>query len=428
MSLSALAQSQYVHQVIFLNEGQYDYTNSVQITPVSVGAYDPVTDVYTEFDQISGARFGSDVIIDGDYIYVAADTKIVKYDANTLTEVGSASVPGIRKIAIWNNQILVTIGESAPHSSYFRVFDKTSLTLIYELDTLAGFGPVYSTEGVVVLNDTAYIAISNAFEWGNAKGAIGLVDLNNQSYMAEVDITPDGLNPDNLMISGTTLYTLNNMDWTNSSITEFNTLDRTFSTTLLGAASGCGASVFADNNIFFHRYDYNMSWADTNSTLNIFNITNQGTDTIYPNLLNVYGMADDAINSQIYLTTTDFFSFGKAYKMDYSGNLTDSFDVGISAGNIALDVRDLVGINEQSNVNAFDIHPNPSSSIVYIEVDKELDSYALTITDITGRVVYSEVVLQTITKSVNIENWSNGVYMLTIATEDGKSTHKIVKQ
>jgi len=425
MSLSSIAQQNYVHQVIILNEGQYDYTNQVQVTPVTLGSYNTLTDTYSVFDQVSGVRFGSDVIIDGDFIYVAADSLILKYDKNTLTLSKSTTVAGVRKLAIWNDHLLVTIGESVPHNAYFRVFDKNDLTFVYELDT--SNGPSYSSEGVIVHNDTAYVAVSNAFEWGNAKGFIGLVDLNTQTYMAEVDIMPDGLNPDNLMISGDKLYTLNNKDWTNSSITEFNTLDRTFATVNLTAPSGCGASVFADNRVIYHRYDYDINWADTNATLNRYSSTDQSIDTIYPNLLNVYGMADDAINSQLYVTTTDYFSFGMTYMMDYNGALTDSFAVGISPGNLALDVRQLTGINEEDGVARFNIHPNPSSFVLNIEATDVSASYELLVTDIAGRQVYTESVSQSVTRAINIENWPIGVYMLYINSSEGSSTHKIVK-
>jgi len=422
---SSFAQVNYVHQVIYLNEGQYDYLTQVQLTPVTLGSYDVIADTYTEFEQIDEARFGTDVLIDGDYIYVAADSLMLKYNKHSLGLEGSATVKGIRKLAVWNNQILATIGSTVSHSAYFRAFDKNTLGLIYELDTLNG--PSYSTEGIVVLNDTAYITVSNAFELGNAKGLIGMVDLNNQSYMDEIDLGPDGLNPDNLMISGTTLYTLNNKDWTNSSISQFSCLDRTFLTTNLSAPSGCGASVFADNNVVYHRYDYNQSWLDTNATLNLFNVTGQGIDTIYPNLKNVYGMADDKINGQIYLTTTDFFSSGMAYIMDYSGTLTDSFAVGISPGNLALDVRSFVTVSEIVEEGQYSVHPNPSSSMLYIEAKDASGTYSLMITDIEGRQMFSDVSNNSVKRRIDIADWPTGVYMIYIDAINGRSSYKVVK-
>src|SRR5438105_2629925 len=66
MLASMLASAQpYVHQVIFLNEGHYDYTNQVQTVPVTIGVYSPVTKIYSVVDTIPNARFGSDVIVDG---------------------------------------------------------------------------------------------------------------------------------------------------------------------------------------------------------------------------------------------------------------------------------------------------------------------------------------------------------------------------
>jgi len=425
MSLSSIAQQDYVHQVIILNEGQYDYTNSVQITPVSMGSYDPSADIYVEFDQITGVKFGSDVLIDGDFIYVAADSLLLKYDKNTLTLSNSVTVEGIRKLAIWNDHILVTIGEITPHNAYFRVFDKNTLAFVYELDSLNG--PAYSSEGVVVFNDVAYIAISNSFEWGNAKGLIGTVDLNTQLYISEVDIAPAGMNPDNMMISGNTLYTLNNTDWSNSSITEFSCTDGSFTTTSLSASSGCGASAFIDNHIYYHKYEYDSNWTDINSTLNVFHIIDQSIGTIYPNLLNVYGMVDDPINEQVYLTTTDYFSYGMAYKMDYDGTLTDSFAVGISPGNLALDVRQLIGVDDDLEAGKFNVHPNPATSMLYVDAYGISGQYELLISDIAGRKVYGEVVDQAGSRVIDIGNWSNGVYTLFIYSSKGRTSHKIIK-
>src|SRR5438128_4392090 len=81
--LAANAQNYYVHKVIVLNEGHYDYVNQVQTVPVTVGAYDPSMHVYAVFDTIQNARFASHVMIDGSSIYVAADSQLIRYDADS---------------------------------------------------------------------------------------------------------------------------------------------------------------------------------------------------------------------------------------------------------------------------------------------------------------------------------------------------------
>src|SRR5436853_663798 len=77
------AQTSYVNRVIVLNEGHYDYVNQVQLIPVTVGAYNPVTHSYTTFDTIPNARFATHVIVDGSGIYVAADNQLIRYDIDT---------------------------------------------------------------------------------------------------------------------------------------------------------------------------------------------------------------------------------------------------------------------------------------------------------------------------------------------------------
>ena len=47
----------YLHQVIVLSEGRYDYVNLVQDVPVTIGSYHPVNETYMVFDTITGSRF-----------------------------------------------------------------------------------------------------------------------------------------------------------------------------------------------------------------------------------------------------------------------------------------------------------------------------------------------------------------------------------
>src|SRR6185436_3725776 len=132
------AQS-YVNRVIILNEGHYDYVNMVQTVPVTVGAYNPVTHQYAAFDTILNARFASHVLVDGSSIYVAADSFLIRYDADTYQRLATATVTGIRKLAVWNNQLLVSRGEyMVTFNSYFRAYDKSTLAFSYELTTASG--------------------------------------------------------------------------------------------------------------------------------------------------------------------------------------------------------------------------------------------------------------------------------------------------
>ena len=77
--MQVAAAQDYVHQVLVLNEGYFDYTLNQSIEPVTIGSYNPVSQQYIIIDTIQGARFASDLIIDDSYFYVAADNMLHKY-------------------------------------------------------------------------------------------------------------------------------------------------------------------------------------------------------------------------------------------------------------------------------------------------------------------------------------------------------------
>ena len=134
----------YVHQVLVLNEGYFDYTTNQSIIPPTIGSYDPVTEIYTTVDTILGARFASDMIIDGDHVYVAADNMLYKYNKDDMSLTCSQSVSGIRNLAVWNDKIIVTRGDydnttfmPILFNSYLQVFNTLDLSFYMELDTVS---------------------------------------------------------------------------------------------------------------------------------------------------------------------------------------------------------------------------------------------------------------------------------------------------
>ena len=71
---------QYVHQELISNEGYFDFQTNNILEPATIGTYNPQTQTYQVANTLAGQRFSSDVIIDGNFYFVAADTKIYKFD------------------------------------------------------------------------------------------------------------------------------------------------------------------------------------------------------------------------------------------------------------------------------------------------------------------------------------------------------------
>ena len=330
-----------VNQVLILNEGRYDYTTGEIETPVTIGSYDPVTNNYSVVDTIEGARFASDMLIDGDYFYIAADTQLLKYDLNTYELLASQSVTGVRNILIVNDNLFVTRGEyGISFDSYFQIYSKSDLTFISELDTTEG--PKWTTQNMVHTDNKLYVAINNGFEWGNEKSLIGVLDLSTLSYLEEIDLGSDATNPDNMMITDDYIYTVNNKNWSGASFSKVD-LSTHSSTTInvSDVSTGCGTSCLRGDKINFQisMDSVLLEWdpATLLSSGNPLGI-NQ----------NFYELAYDEVNNYLYASETDYSTYGKVHIYDSDNNLVSEFDCGVSPGTIVFDVRNTTSLEDYS--------------------------------------------------------------------------------
>src|SRR5690606_23776128 len=118
----------------------------------------------------------------------------------------------------WNDMLLLTRGELGGLPHYFEARDKNSLALLHVISPAEGL--VYSAEDILVAGGKAYLAVNNAFDWADLQGRIGTVDLATMVYESEVDLGPEGLNPEKLMLHEGAIYAFNNKDFSGSSISK----------------------------------------------------------------------------------------------------------------------------------------------------------------------------------------------------------------
>ena len=396
LGLTALVQAQnYVHQALILNEGYFDYQTNQIIDPVTIGSYNPANQTYQIVDTLEAMRFGSDVIIDGNFYYVAADTKIFKMDLNTHQEVASVSCPGVRNLGIYQNKLVATRGEYlTSYSSYLHIYDASTLSLMQAIDTVQG--PKWATQNIVIDGSSAYIAVNNGYEWGNEKGLIGKLDLSNLSYGNEVDLGPDGKNPDNLVKLGVFLYSVNNKDFSGSSISKV-ALDGTSNSTvnLAAASTGCGTSALRDNKLV---YQLSMETILNEFDVNVMN----GSGPVAGHTLNYYELAQETVSGQFYTSETDYFSFGKVHIFDANNNELSNFNVGISPGTIVFDVRSSAGISAIENT--ISIYPNPAVDYLNVSIDGVKRVY-----DLTGKLL-----IESSATSLDISALIQGIYVLNV--------------
>ena len=343
--IQVCAAQNYVHQVLVLNEGYFDYTLNQSIEPVTIGSYNPISQQYIVIDTIYGARFASDLVIDNYHFYVAADNMLHKYDKNTYDLLASTQIDGIRNLAIWNDKIIVTRGDYDNttflpifFNAYLQVFNKSDLSLHLELDTV--IGPKWATQNLIVDGDNAYVVINNAYEWGNEKGIIGIVDLNTFSYLNEIDLGINGKNPDNMVLEDDYIYTINNKDWSSLSISQVSLLTYSSITTNLASTStGCGTSCLRDGKI-----NYQISGDTLLYEWDIITLPSTGISLGLNQ--NFYDLSYDEINNLLYASSTDYSTYGDINIYNQNNYLIHSFQCGISPGTIAFDIRNATGIHD----------------------------------------------------------------------------------
>ena len=338
ISTITTAQTEYINQVLLLNEGCYDYSEQIILDPPKVGSYDPLLNEYNTVIEIEDARFASDLIIDESFFYVAADNKLLKYDLNTYELVASTSIPGIRKILIHNDYLFVSKGDYDPNTfssvvfdSYLDVYTKTDLSFFLSFDSSTG--PMWSTESLLKKDNILYVAINNGYEWGNEKGILGLVDLESLLYVNEIDLGENGRNPVNLLMRDNQIFTINNNSFNGSSISKIDVINLDVENIdLINVDTGCGASIIRGDDIY-----YQISTENTVYKLNTSSLLQDG---IVNNLdYNYYAFSKDNINNLLYASISNFISSSGIVIYNEDNEIVNTFFADIATSKIIFDVR-----------------------------------------------------------------------------------------
>jgi hypothetical protein len=90
----------------------------------------------------------------------------------------------------------------------------------------------------------------------------------------------------------------------------------------------------------------------------------------------------------------------------------------------------VVGIEELASAYGIQVYPNPAAEQIQIQANSDFQPTQLTITDITGRQVYSQKLVMNggAPATINVSALAAGTYHLTLS--DGKTSvaSEIIKQ
>ncbi|MFH0893809.1 MAG: T9SS type A sorting domain-containing protein [Bacteroidota bacterium] len=73
------------------------------------------------------------------------------------------------------------------------------------------------------------------------------------------------------------------------------------------------------------------------------------------------------------------------------------------------------------------VYPNPATFIVTIESKEKIENPVVQVTDLTGKLIVSDLVASFLSHSIDCSHWENGTYIITVCDKNqNKSSHKLI--
>ena len=331
MSLSVLSQS----QLYVLNEGRFDWNNGVIDEAPSLGVIDLATSSYAQIASFDSIAFATDLVVQGGLGYVCLENTVMKVDLTTGEVLHEVMLEGAQELALLDGMLYVTRGGVDPATwgpldleSHLVWLNADDLSFEGELTLTSG--PQYACQAICVHNDRVVVGVNNGWVWGGEVGLVGTYDPASGLYM-EVDLGEDGKNPVALHEVDGAVLSVNNGDWSATSVSRVvagETLDAS-TEVLANVAAGCNASAVVSANRLALQIDQEAGLRLVDGA------TGLGTgETLNPNASSAYSLAIHPSSDMTFSGVTDFVSEGHVEMHDDLGNLVGSVQVGIAPGTL----------------------------------------------------------------------------------------------
>lgn len=324
-----------LHGVWVLNEGHATAEGLVE--PVTLGRFDPSTMAYEVVAEMPEVAFATDVVVSELGVFVSTELGVMRFDRDSGELLASLEMEGARQLALHGEELFVTRGEfdavnwePVAFDAYLVWLDAETLAWEGALGTAEG--PQYACEGVVSVGEDVFVAIGNAFDFGNEVGFIGRFTPSTGNYV-EYDLGPEGKNPVHLLEREGILYAVNNGDWSATSLSRLDAVGGEVLTNMVDAsASGCMAAALVGEKLAFQ-----VSGEPAVRTAQLADLSPELP--LLATSIGFYAMEEDPLSGQIYASETDWFSYGQMHIFAADGAEIASFATGISPVAIAMDIR-----------------------------------------------------------------------------------------
>lgn len=309
---TAQTTAPYLKEVLILNGGQYGNPQE----DITLIGYAPFTGQTRVSDTIHSQSI-QDLLIEGDFAYIAAEDSVVKIRLSDFSRVAGASFPGASTytLAIYQNQLLVGNWYGQADSNLY-VFDKNTLALDYVVPQIE-----QGVKGIVIIDDTAYVAqnLTASDFYSDSAGYIAKVYLPTATFIGNVpgdnvsDIGKIFEFDGGVFGVGSVADVASFYDPTDGSLN--------FISFGVDVSGGYGSILQLVGDTLLGIFDGNLgSFSLDNGTIINANLV----DTL------VTAFRFDNLSGNYYITQTDYFSYTRGIVFNVAGVAIDTFLTGFS--------------------------------------------------------------------------------------------------
>lgn len=316
-------------------------------TPPSLGRVDLTSFAYEEVLSFEDAGYATDLEIRSDAAVVVLENRVVKVDLTSGQIVADTELLGAQEAALLEDgTVVVTRGGL---DDAWQPLDLTSFLVWLDADDLGLEGELSPAEGptlpcqeVMVVDGKVYVAVNNGWAWGQEVGRVGCWNLDDDTY-EEWDLGEGAENPVALHLFDGNLFTVNNGDWSGTSVTRASLDDLSSPETVAldGVSAGCNASAFVDTKLAVQISGENgLRLLDGPSM-----VWEEGT-VLNVDAPSAYSLITHPTYGWTCAGVTDYVTFGEIQIRTAEGALLAMIPVGVSPGSLAWRSSDVSNLGE----------------------------------------------------------------------------------
>lgn len=395
-----LSGQQTLYQLIVASGGAFSDPTDF----VSVAAYSPQNQSTSFMCEIK-TQAVQDVLIDGGKMYITATDSLVVFDLESNQRINSVAISGARYVTAYNELLFVSI-QYPETSNFLKVFDKNTLIQTASISEISG-----EAAAMVVHENKLYVAVPG--DWTSTIGKIAALNATDGTFIEEIDLSTSGAGIHDVFIYNNKILSVNHSPWggTSGTLTLFDPVTKLISHYMFPYHIGKGIGI--------HNHQLYLSINNGIGTIDLesWQVSDDAlvSDPGSSSFIYFADIVLDTLNSQLFATTTDYFSMGEGLIFDLNGAQTGSFEAGISAEALALDYRPVSNFGEIS-YSRLNVFPNPATTTLQLinSSDETFDS--IKVFDSHGQLV-KFISREFAKNSVDVSDLGSGIYFIVVTTE-----------